>query len=179
MNRRNTVSVTPAMGASTVAGWIETFPTRNSEGNSILLILAGCLTSVDNGPSSGLAYVPIALLRRKGMFRYCVSVVIAVICAVTLSAQFTTASLGGEVRDATGSTVPDARVTVRNVETGFTQSVSTDATGAFLFPRLPVGNYELRVEKAGFTTYVQAGIGLTVDRAATQSVVLQVGQVSE
>lgn len=98
---------------------------------------------------------------------------------VPLGAQYTTASLGGTVRDATGSMVPEATVTVRNVETGFTQTVSSDATGAFLFSRLPVGNYELRVEKPGFTTYVQAGIRLTVDRVATQTVTLQVGQVTE
>src|SRR5712691_8239703 len=104
------------------------------------------------------------VLRRTGMFRYFVPVLLVVMWAVPLCAQFTTASLGGEVRDATGSTVADARVTVRNVETGFTQLVSTDATGAFLFSRLPVGNYELRVEKTGFAGYVQSGIHLTVDR---------------
>jgi hypothetical protein len=113
------------------------------------------------------------------MFRYIVSALMILICAVPLSAQFTTASLGGEVRDPSGSTVPEARVTVRNLETGFTQTVLSDAAGAFLFSRLPVGNYELRVEKAGFTAYVQSGIHLTVDRAATQNVTLQVGAVTE
>ncbi|MBI3695392.1 MAG: TonB-dependent receptor [Acidobacteria bacterium] len=96
-----------------------------------------------------------------------------------LSAQFTTASLGGTVRDSTGAFIPDARVTVRNTETGFVQNVATDATGSFLFSRLPVGNYELRVEKQGFTGYVQSGMQLTVDRMATQNVTLQVGAVTE
>ena len=44
---------------------------------------------------------------------------------------------------------------------------------------MPIGNYELRVEKAGFTAYVQSGIHLTVDLAATQNVTLQVGAVTE
>ena len=88
------------------------------------------------------------------MYRFIVSALMILICAVPLSAQFTTASLGGEVRDVSGSTVPEAKVTVRNVDTGFTQTVSSDAAGAFLFSRLPVGSYELRVEKAGFTGYV-------------------------
>src|SRR5438046_1427841 len=113
------------------------------------------------------------------MFRYIASGLMMLICAMPLSAQFTTASLGGDVRDPSGSTVPEAKVTVRNLETGFTQAVSSDAAGAFLFSRLPVGNYELRVEKAGFTGYVQSGIHLTVDLAATQNVTLQVGAVSE
>jgi hypothetical protein len=99
--------------------------------------------------------------------------------AATLSAQYTTASLSGTVRDSTGAVVPDARVTARNTETGFAQTVASDATGSFLFSRLPVGSYELRVEKQGFTTYLQSGIQLTVDRMATQNVTLQVGAVTE
>jgi len=99
--------------------------------------------------------------------------------ASVVFAQYTTASLGGTVRDSTGAVVPDARVAVRHTETGFAQAVASDATGSFLFSRLPVGSYELRVEKQGFTSYVQSGIQLTVDRMATQNVALQVGAVTE
>jgi hypothetical protein len=113
------------------------------------------------------------------MRRSVLSALMILICAMPLAAQFTTASLAGEIRDTSGSTVPEAKVTVRNVETGFTQTVSSDTAGAFLFSRLPIGNYELRVEKAGFTAYVQSGIHLTVDLAATQNVTLQVGAVTE
>jgi hypothetical protein len=69
--------------------------------------------------------------------------------------------------------LPQSQVTVRHVETGFTQTTVTDDSGAFLFPRLPVGSYELRVEQTGFSTYVQTGITLTVDQAATQTIVMQ------
>src|SRR5260370_32217159 len=59
-----------------------------------------------------------------------------------LAAQYTTANLGGTVADATGANVPNARVSVRNTETGFTQTSVSGASGAFVFPRLPVGAYE-------------------------------------
>ncbi len=94
-------------------------------------------------------------------------------------AQYTTASFGGAVLDSTGAIVPDARVTVRNVDTGLRQTTSTDAAGAFLFPRLPIGNYELTVDKEGFSTYVQTGITLTVNQSANQTVTLTVGEVSQ
>jgi len=96
-----------------------------------------------------------------------------------LGAQFTTATLVGNVLDNTGAAVPDAKTTVRNLATGFTQNTSTDASGAFLFTRLPVGTYELTVEKQGFTSYSQSGITLTVNQVANQSVTLQVGQLTE
>ena len=108
-------------------------------------------------------------------------VVAATLClaATPLHAQFTTASLGGTVQDSTGAVVPEAQVVVRNVDTGLEQSAATEPTGAYLFSRLPIGTYELRVEKEGFNAYVQAGITLTVNQAATQDVTLQVGQIAE
>ena len=87
--------------------------------------------------------------------------------------------MAGNVVDPTGAMVPEAKVTVHNTETGFEQTVSTGATGAFLFPRLPVGVYQLTVEKPGFSTYVQEGITLTVNQSATQTVTLKVGEISE
>src|SRR5882672_2498037 len=73
-------------------------------------------------------------------------------------AQQTTASFGGNVVDSNNAVLPESQVVVRNVDTGFVQSATTDSSGAFLFPRLPVGSYELRVERTGFSTYVQTGI---------------------
>src|SRR5882724_6068531 len=104
--------------------------------------------------------------------------ILLVLCCVPLFAQYTTADLGGTVTDSSGAAVPEAKVTVRNTDTGFTQDTTSSSTGAFLFPRLRVGAYELRVAKDGFTSYVQSGIALAVDQAANISVALQVGQVS-
>src|SRR5437773_9833428 len=102
-----------------------------------------------------------------------------VVCISPAYAQYTTASFGGNVVDSNNAVLPQSQVTVRNVDTGFTQSTITDQSGAFLFPRLPIGSYELRVAQTGFSTYVQTGITLTVDQAATQTVVMQIGQINE
>src|SRR5437867_325908 len=103
----------------------------------------------------------------------------ALLCGLPAAAQYTTASLGGSVMDPSGAALPETTVTVRNVDTGFIQTVTTDAAGAFLFSRLPVGNYELRAEHTGFSTYQQTGIRLTVNQAARQEITLQVGQIAE
>ena len=110
-----------------------------------------------------------------------ISVVVGVflLCATPAYTQHTTASFGGNVVDSDNAVLPQSQVSVRNVDTGFTQTATTDENGAFLFPRLPVGNYELRVERTGFSRYVQTGITLAVDQAANLTVVMQLGQVSE
>jgi hypothetical protein len=109
----------------------------------------------------------------------CVLALLVFLSPSFASAQFTTASLGGTVRDSSGGAVPDAAVNILNVATGFTLDVRTNGTGAFLFSRLPIGSYLLRVEKQGFSAYVQDQIALTVDQSANLSITLQVGQLTD
>src|SRR5437867_449888 len=112
------------------------------------------------------------------------TVAVALVGVVLLSspplvAQFTTASLGGTVIDPSGAAVPNAKVGVRNKDTALTRSVESASDGGFLFSSLPVGTYRLTVEKAGFATYVQDGIELTLNQAASVPVTLKAGQATE
>lgn len=93
--------------------------------------------------------------------------------------QFTTASLSGVVTDSSGAMVSGAAVSVLNIATGALKTSSTGPDGSYLFPALMVGTYQLSVEKQGFETYVQKGIVLTVNQAATQSVELRIGATSQ
>src|SRR5437867_4584531 len=129
-----------------------------------------------------LGHFMITLPGKYGSSCAVMTVMIALLLSLTapqLYAQYTTASMAGNVADPSGAIVPDAKVTARNTETGFEQTISTEASGTFLFPRLPVGTYQLRVEKPGFSTYVQEGITLTVNQSARLSITLKVGELSE
>lgn len=97
----------------------------------------------------------------------------------TAFAQFTTARLGGNVTDNTGSAIPGAKVAVRETTSEYRQTLSTGVDGAYLFPSLPVGSYELTVEMPGFSSYIQSGIMLTLGQSASQNVTLQVGAVTQ
>ena len=70
------------------------------------------------------------------------AVLLLVIGAAPLFAQ-STATIVGVVRDS-GGVLPGATVTVRNVDTGLTRSLPTGEDGAYRFPALPVGPYEIR-----------------------------------
>src|SRR5258708_14194875 len=99
--------------------------------------------------------------------------------ASSLLAQYTTATLSGNILDASGAPIPAARVAIRNIATGFAQTTQSSDDGSFLFPRLPVGDYELTADKPGFSSYLQTGITLTVNQQPTHNITLKVGQVSE
>jgi hypothetical protein len=75
--------------------------------------------------------------------------------------------------------VPAATVTARNVDTGQSRSDTTGADGSYRFNALPVGNYEIRVERGGFQTAVRSGLTLAVAQEAVVNVELQVGTSSQ
>ncbi len=85
------------------------------------------------------------------------------------------ASINGTVTDASGAVVPEATVTLSDPNKGFSRVFTSQADGRYLFTLIPASTYTLRVEKAGFKTYVQEGIILAVGQAATQDITLQVG----
>jgi hypothetical protein len=103
----------------------------------------------------------------------------AFIVSVPAFAQYTTASLTARVTDPSGAAIDDATVRVRNIDTGLEKSSSAGNNGAFTFPALPVGKYELTVEKAGFSKFVQTGITLVVDQPVSVPVTLRIGDVSQ
>jgi hypothetical protein len=74
------------------------------------------------------------------------------------SAQSTSATLFGLVRDSTGAVVPTARVTAINVLTSFSRSAASDQSGTYLI--IACGQYAISVEKEGFHRYIQQGITL-------------------
>src|SRR2546425_4208602 len=75
-------------------------------------------------------------------------------------------AIEGNVRDSSGAAVPNAAVEIRNIGTGVTRSTKTDPTGRYTFLSLPVGEYEVKAETAGFRTTVRSGVVLQIDRTA-------------
>src|SRR5277367_81252 len=85
-----------------------------------------------------------------------------------------TALLNGTVTDASGSSVANASVSVRNTDTNTTSTATTNDRGFYTFATLAPGNYEMKVSYTGFAAYTQTGIVLTVGQAATINIGLQV-----
>jgi hypothetical protein len=61
--------------------------------------------------------------------------------------------LQGTVKDQSGAVVGGARITVRNEETGASQTTTTDANGTYRFYNVPAGNSALFVNARGFQAF--------------------------
>src|SRR3989442_15243063 len=97
--------------------------------------------------------------------------VLLIIGSVILSghlvfAQVTNGTILGVVQDSSGAVLPGVSVTVKNVDTGITRTLTTDEGGRYTAPDLPLGNYEVEGQLPGFQTEVRSGITLTVGREA-------------
>jgi outer membrane receptor protein involved in Fe transport len=85
----------------------------------------------------------------------------------------------GSVTDSSGAAVPGATVTVKNADTGLVRTVTTSDDGSYAAPELPIGNYSVSVEKAGFKLGVVTGIKVEVSSERRADVTLQPGQLAQ
>jgi hypothetical protein len=99
--------------------------------------------------------------------------------ASVATAQVTSATIVGTITDSSGGALPGVTVTAKNVETGFTRTVPTDAVGAYRLEFLPIGQYSVEVVLEGFKTVTRSGIVLNVNDTVKIDVALEVGGVSE
>jgi outer membrane receptor protein involved in Fe transport len=93
-------------------------------------------------------------------------------------AQVGSGSLSGVVTDPSSAVIVDQRVTATEEETGMSRTAVTDNHGIYVFDALPVGTYTIRVEKAGFQNYVNAGLTIQLNQKARHNVELRLGAVS-
>jgi hypothetical protein len=89
------------------------------------------------------------------------------------------ATLVGTIKDATGSVVGGAKITVTNVATAFVTEISSSAEGTYYVPYLAPGEYRMKVTAAGFKEFVRAGITLRSAEVPRIDITMEVGAVSD
>src|SRR5687768_8828474 len=98
---------------------------------------------------------------------------------VESAAQVLYGSLVGNVVDASGAVVPGATVTITHRDTNQSRSVVTSETGAYSFPTIQPGTYDIKITKEGFRTYTRSEIAVTLNTVQRVDITLQVGTVAE
>ena len=116
--------------------------------------------------------------RVPGIGLACLALVVLLGSANWTLGQDVTATITGTATDPTGAAIVGAKVTAKSVERGVSYTAVSNESGIYRISQLPVGNYELRVEKDGFQTTAYPAFTLTLNQVAVIDVQMKVGQVS-
>jgi len=91
--------------------------------------------------------------------------------------SLTSGSVTGTVTDPSGAAVPNANVTLKNNDTGATQTTTTNSTGAYRFALLNPGSYSLSVKAPGFQG-MQQNVSVAVGQSSTVDAKLEVASTA-
>ena len=105
---------------------------------------------------------------------------VALICpSKALPQGETTSAIIGQVSDASGAPVPNAKVTVTNKDTGLRRSASSDDSGRFNFPQLKPGPYSVKVEAKGFEPQQNDAVSSALGQKQTVDFSLKIAQSNQ
>ena len=120
------------------------------------------------------------LKRAHAVGRACILACAVVALAVPAAAQKPTFDIEGVVTDAQQGVLPGATVTLRNVATGLTREIATDANGRYVFTSLPpAGQYVLQTSLSGFATERRENLTFNAGQRAVLNVTLRLSAVQE
>src|ERR1700679_2619921 len=93
-------------------------------------------------------------------------------------AQQAAGSITGTVVDPSGGAIPDAVVTVRDVDRGTTWTTKTGSAGIYEFPQVTVGTVVVSADAQGFSNEVRNSFALSVNQVARIDFTMHVGAVN-
>jgi hypothetical protein len=108
----------------------------------------------------------------------CLAAALLVFCPVSFP-QSDLGSIVGFVRDASGATVPNAMVIVKNEATGTEQRTTTNASGYYTVTNAAPGFYSVSVQAAGFKNFEVTHNKLDPNATATVDASMIVGAPTE
>src|SRR5437773_8637342 len=105
-------------------------------------------------------------------------VIFALLPAMAL-AKATTGTISGAVTDESKAILPGVSIQVKNVETGATRTLVTDANGRYRALNLAPGTYAVTAELQGFAPATRGNLTLEIGREVAADLILKVGGVTE
>ena len=120
--------------------------------------------------------------RSGNLFAGCVSAMVLLIwflASIPAHSQVVGANLSGTITDESHGAIPKASVSIHNIATGVTTTVTTNDQGIYSAPNLLPGNYQATISAQGFQKAIQNGIVLTVGAQQVLNIAMKVGSVSQ
>ena len=105
--------------------------------------------------------------------------VLLLLAPIAFSQSRDTGAVGGMVTDDQNAPLPGVNVAISGANLMGVRTSVTDANGEFRFPALPPGEYQIKVELAGFGTVVQEKIRVTTTATLALTIQMNPATVSE
>ena len=118
----------------------------------------------------------------KIRLHYPASIVIALtllLSAARCVGQVDQGAITGQVQDPSGAVVPNALVTVTNVDTGLALQIRTNATGTYVVSPIKIGNYTVTATSEGFETVTRDHLHVDAQQRLGVNITLTPGSVSQ
>jgi len=117
-------------------------------------------------------------LRRSGFWLFAPGLLLL----ASMSAWAQTSVLGtltGVISDPSGAVISGVAISAENTGTHQTAKATTNASGNFVLPNLPSGDYNVRAEKEGFEVCESTGVHLDPAASVQVSCTMKLGQVTQ
>ena len=108
-----------------------------------------------------------------------VMILAGLICPSPMFAQGTGGRVLGRVTDSSGAVLANVKVTLSNEATGVSSESTTNSSGDYGFPQVPVGTYRMEFDLSGFKKMVQRSVNVDLNQVVTVNQALQVGATKE
>ncbi|MEO6588979.1 MAG: carboxypeptidase regulatory-like domain-containing protein [Pyrinomonadaceae bacterium] len=109
----------------------------------------------------------------------CLFAIILWTITVSGQSQSTTGLIQGTVYDPSGALVQGASIAVKNQDTGFERTVTSNSDGFFTAPLLPLGKYRVTTTAGGFTNSILENVEVNIGQTLSLKIDLKVGGAVE
>ncbi len=112
-------------------------------------------------------------------FLFALALLVAMAVPPVAVGQKDSGGIAGVVRDSAGALVPNAKISVKDVDRGTEMVLTTGTQGEYVASPLKIGNYSVTAEKAGFRKTVVGPIAVNIQEHPKVDITLQVGSIHE
>ncbi len=108
-------------------------------------------------------------------FLLCAGLFALLAAAVPAWSQADHGSVTGTITDSSGAVIPGVQITATNPATGARFESTSNGSGSYTIPNLPIATYTIHYVKPGYTTFDRSGVAIEVQQRAQIDVRMEVG----
>ena len=113
------------------------------------------------------------------LWQLCLMLLVALFLPLAGLAQSSRGSLAGSILDPSGAVIADAHIVATQVETGAKYEATSSSAGAYRFPELGLGRYDVTATSTGFASSTMHGVLITINSTTALNVTLKPGAATE